>query len=176
MTPEDRAAIWNLITSKLDIRDRDIVGLPSTSTATLTVPISGNSPLPPTRKSMPMKPSDTPAEFIPDYEETKLAKTAYSKLLAAYAAKTAAIAELESEAKAFKNEMASLLMKHKLTAVRCEGYTTRWVEPGPGKPTLVPELVMQMLGPAKFSKCQKPGTQRAAYFAVFSPKARKEEE
>lgn len=28
MTPEDNAAIWQLITSKLDIRDRDIVGLP----------------------------------------------------------------------------------------------------------------------------------------------------
>lgn len=28
MTPEDRVAIWQLITSKLDIRDRDIVGLP----------------------------------------------------------------------------------------------------------------------------------------------------
>lgn len=125
---------------------------------------------------MSKPPTDTPAEFIPDYEETKLAKTAYSKLLAAYAAKTAQIAELESEAKAFKDEMASLMMKHKLTAVRCEGFTTRWVEPGPAKPVLVPELVMQMLGPAKFTKCQKPGTQRAAYFAVFSPKAGKERE
>jgi len=28
MTPEDNAAIWQLITSKLDHRDRDIVGLP----------------------------------------------------------------------------------------------------------------------------------------------------
>lgn len=28
MTPEDNAAIWQLITSKLDLRDRDIVGLP----------------------------------------------------------------------------------------------------------------------------------------------------
>lgn len=28
MTPEDRVAIWNFITSKLDNRDRDIVGLP----------------------------------------------------------------------------------------------------------------------------------------------------
>jgi len=120
--------------------------------------------------------TDTPAEFIPDYEETKLARTAYSKLLAAYAEKSTVIAQLEAEAKAFKDEMASLMLKHKLAAVRCEGYTTRWVEPGPAKPVLVPELVMQMLGPAKFSKCQKSGTQRAAYFAVFSPKERKGEE
>lgn len=112
------------------------------------------------------------AAYLPTWDETKLAKTPFRKLMDLRNAAKAQADELMMAVKEYESQMSALMLKAKVDAARIDGYTARWV--GPGRPVrkLVPELVLSALGgdAKKFSRCWKESEGRAAYFAIYAPK------
>lgn len=118
---------------------------------------------------------ETPPEYIPTWDETKLGKTQFRKLMDAYAEAKARAAEAEEAAAEYKAQMSALMLKNKVEGVRVEGFVARWVK-GSVRRTLVPQLLLQ--AGVKASQLEKGYkiTEAADYFAVFGPKSKPEAE
>lgn len=107
--------------------------------------------------------------FLPQYDETELAKTQFRNLMDLYAEAKAKALEFEEAASECKSQMSALMLKNKVEAVRVEGFVARWVK-GSVRRTLVPELLLS--AGVKASQLEKgyKETQSADYFAVISPR------
>lgn len=106
--------------------------------------------------------------FVPQYDETKLAKTPFKKLMDAYVEAKARAIEAETAANEYRAQMSALMLKANIDGVRVEGFTARWVPAGkPGK-KLDPTKVLEVLkGDTKtFNRCFTTTEPRAAYFRI----------
>lgn len=121
-------------------------------------------------------PVEVAPPYVPTWDETKLAKTPFRKLMDLRNEAKAKAQEYLDAVKDYEAQMSALMLKTRVDAARIEGYTARWVAEGrPGR-KLMPDLVMAAVGgdAKKFSRCfvETPG--RASYFAIYSPKQGKE--
>jgi len=122
-----------------------------------------------------MNPSKTPTEtYLPTFDETKLGKTKFRQYADAYAEVKAKIAELESAAQEYKDQMSALMLKHQVEACRIDGWTARWVKGGVRR-TLVPQLLLQAGVKASVLEKGYKVVQAADYFGIYPPKAAREE-
>ena len=123
-------------------------------------------------------PKPEEAAYLPTWDETKLAKTKFRKLM-----------DLRNEAKAKRDEFAavvadyeerisSLLLANNVEATRIEAQVARWIPEGKPGRKLVPTAVLEALGgnKAKFDKCFAPTKPRVKYFRIFDPKETPTEE
>lgn len=122
---------------------------------------------------MPVPAAD-PA-FLPEWDETKLGKSSFGKLMAAYMDAKAKEAEAAAAAAEYRDQMSALTLKYKVDACRAAGYTVRWNK-GATRRTLVPQLLLQNgVSPKILEKSYKV-TEGADYFAIIAPRTKKEKE
>ncbi len=114
-------------------------------------------------------------QFLPEWDETKLGKSSFGKLMAAYMDAKAREAEAAQAAAEYRDQMSALTLKYKVDACRAAGYTVRWNK-GASRRTLVPQLLLQNgCSPAVLEKSYKT-TEGADYFAIIAPRTKKEKE
>ena len=117
-----------------------------------------------------MNPSTTETPtYIPTFDETKLGRTQFRKLMDLYAEAKARETEAAEAVAEYKSQMSALMLKNKVEACRVEGFVARWVK-GSTRRTLVPQLLLQ--AGVKASQLEKgyKTTESADYFAVFAPR------
>lgn len=113
--------------------------------------------------------------LIPAWDETKLAKTPFRKLMDLWADAKAREAEAAAAAAEYKSQMSALMLKNKLDGVRVEGYLAQWCKGGTRR-TLSPELLLSAgCKPAILEKGYKV-VEAADYFTIRSPREKKAEE
>lgn len=120
-------------------------------------------------------PKPEEAAYIPTFDETKLGRTQFRRLMDLYAEAKSRANEAEEAASEYKSQMSALMLKNKVEACRVEGYVARWCK-GSVRRTLVPELLLS--AGVKTSQLEKgyKVTESADYFAVFAPKSKPESE
>lgn len=113
--------------------------------------------------------------FLPEWDETKLSKSSFGKLMGLYMEAKAKEAEAAAAAAEYRDQMSALTLKYKVDACRAAGYVVRWNK-GATRRTLVPQLLLQNgCPPAAIEKSYKV-SEGADYFAIISPKSKKEEQ
>jgi len=113
--------------------------------------------------------------FLPEWDETKLGKSSFGKLMAAYMVAKARETEAAAAAAEYKDQMSALTLKYGVDACRAGGYTVRWNK-GATRRTLVPQLLLQNgVSPKILEKSYKV-TEGAPAFAIISPRKKESEE
>ena len=122
-------------------------------------------------------PKPEEAAYIPTFDETKLGKTQFRRLMDLHNEAKAQIDQLEEAVAEYRSQMSALMLKHRVDKARVEGLVAQWVPAGKPGRKIVPALVLAALGgnKAKFDKCHTATEPRAAYFKISGKNEEPEE-
>ena len=114
------------------------------------------------------KPEDD-ASAAPLWDDTKLAKTSFGKLMSLYTEAKARESEAAEAAAEYKAQMSALMLKTKTEAARVEGFVARWVKGGTRR-ALVPELLLEAgVTPPQLARGYRV-TETADFFGIYGPR------